>query len=173
VSPIPNRVTGGRPEGGQFAPTAHSDTVPALSPAASRRRSIATLRAQQLAWKEQQDSLDTQRYEVDKQVRAAATASAAIEMLEVLPQAEKLSYRKDGSEVTFISALDSDGNTIVNDSDLWDSDSPWSKDRTFQAAVRRTEENLEASEVPIDRWIDIDVNDAINKAAARLDAAEA
>jgi len=94
-------------------------------------------------------------------------------MLEVLPQAEKLSYRKDGSEVTFISALDSDGNTIVNDSDLWDSDSPWSKDRTFQAAVRRTEENLEASEVPIDRWIDIDVNDAINKAAARLDAAEA
>jgi hypothetical protein len=30
------------------------------------------------------------------------------------------------------------------------------------------EERLEASELPVERWVDIDVNDAIAKAAARL-----
>ncbi|MDQ0823814.1 hypothetical protein QFZ69_004760 [Arthrobacter sp. V1I7] len=35
--------------------------------------------------------------------------------------------------------------------------------------MRRTEEDLEAAEAYIDRWIDIDVNDAIAKARARLE----
>ncbi|HEX9087056.1 MAG TPA: hypothetical protein VF867_05980 [Arthrobacter sp.] len=169
---VRNRVTGGRPEGGQYAAIAHSDTVPSLSPAASRRQSIAALRARQLTWKDLQDSLEAQRAEVDSKVRDAATAFAAIDMLEVLPQVAKLSYRRDGNEIVFISAADSDGETIVSDSELWDPDNPWAKDRTFQAAVRRTEENLEASGLD-DRWLDIDVNDAIAKAAARLDTAGA
>lgn len=35
--------------------------------------------------------------------------------------------------------------------------------------MRRTEEDLKAAEAYIDRWIDIDVNDAIAKAGARLE----
>lgn len=53
--------------------------------------------------------------------------------------------------------------------DFLDPDSLWFKDRTFQRAVRRTEEDLEAAEYYIDRWIDIGVNDAIAKAGARLE----
>jgi hypothetical protein len=170
VSPNQNRVNAGRPEGGQYTATVHSDEVPCLSPAAQRMGSIAELRSQQLAWKEQLDFLEAQRFEVDKQVSDAATALAAIEILEVLPQAAKISYVKDGSEITFVRAEDAAGAVIVEDEDLLDSTGPWRNDRTFLAAVRRSEENLEASGLFLfDRRIDISVNDAIAKAAARLE----
>jgi hypothetical protein len=112
--------------------------------------------------------LTAQQHELDRQNRRAATASAAIEILDVLPQAATISYRRDGSEVTFVKAVDADGQTIVSEDDLSDWDNPWYKDRTFQTAVRRSEEGLEASELPVDRWVDINVDDAIRKAAAHL-----
>lgn len=163
------RVAGGQPEGGRFAAAAHSDAVPSLSPAASRRQSIAVLRARQVLWKEKQDSLTALLHEVDSKVRQAATVPTAIEMLEVLPQAARLSYRKDGNEIVFTGAADSNGEKIVDETDLSDWDNPWYKDRTFQEAVRPTEENLEASGLDA-RWIDIDVNDAIARAAAKLES---
>lgn len=39
-------------------------------------------------------------------------------------------------------------------------------DRSFQAAARRSEEGLEASELPLERSAAIDINDATRKAAA-------
>lgn len=171
MSPIQNRITAGRPEGGQYAATVHSDAVPSLSPAAERMGKIAELRSQQLARKEQLDFLNSQRFELDKQINDSATALAAIEMLEVLPQAAKISYVKDGSEITFVRAENAAGVLIVEDEELWDSTGPWRKDRNFLTAVRRSEENLEASGLHFDRRINIDVNDAISKAAARLESA--
>jgi hypothetical protein len=162
------RVSGGRPDGGQYTSTAHSDAVVALSPADQRREAIAAIRSQQAAWQRQQEILDAQRDELASKIRDAATASAAIDMLDVLPRVATLSYRRDGSEVTFVEAVDADGSTIVSENDLCDWNNPWYKDRSFQAAARRSEERLEASELPVERWVDIDVNDAIAKAAARL-----
>lgn len=89
-------------------------------------------------------------------------------MLEVLPQVARLSYRGDGNEIVFTNAVHASGERIVDKTDLSDPASPWSNERTFLAAVRHTEIDLETAEVPIDRWLDIDVNDAIAKAAARL-----
>lgn len=40
--------------------------------------------------------------------------------------------------------------------------------QSFQAAARRSEERIEAPELPVERWVDIDINVAISKAAARL-----
>jgi hypothetical protein len=164
------RVSGGRPDGGQYTSTEHSDAVVTLSPTAQRMRSIAAIHSQQVAWLRQQEILDAQRDELASKIRDAATASAAIEMLDVLPQIATLSYRRDGSEVTFVEAVDADRNIIVSESDLCDWDNPWYKDRSFQEAARRSEERLEASELPLERWVDIDVNDAIAKAAARLES---
>lgn len=165
---VQGRVDGGRPEGGQYAAAAHSDAVVALSPAADRLSSIAALRSQQLVWQQQKETLDEQQRQLANKVRDAATASAAIEILEVLPQAATISYRRDGSEVVFMSALDANGGTIVTDDDVWDWDKEWARNHPFKAALRRSEEILEASELPVDRWVDINVNDAIRKAAARL-----
>ena len=76
----------------------------------------------------------------------------------------------EGSEATFVEAVDADGNLIVSESDLCDWDNPLSKDRSFQEAARRSEERLEASQLPVERCVDIDVNNALAKAAARLES---
>jgi hypothetical protein len=170
VNAAQSRVSGGRPDGGQYTATEHSDTVVALSPAADRLASIAAIRSQQLVWQQQKEALDEQQRQLANKVGDAATASAAIELLEVLPQAATISYRRDGSEVVFMSALDADGATIVTDEDVWDWDKEWARNHPFKAALRRSEEILEASGLPVDRWVDINVDDAIRKAAARLQA---
>lgn len=170
MSPAQSRVSGGRPEGGQYAATEHSDAVVALSPDADRLRTIAAVRSHRLALNEQQKALDAQRHALDRQFHETATASAAIEILEVLPQAAIISYRRDGSEVTFMSALDAEGATIVTDEDVWDWGKEWARNDPFKSALRRSEEILEASELPVERWVDINVNDAIAKAAARLES---
>ncbi|HEX9225133.1 MAG TPA: hypothetical protein VF885_00580 [Arthrobacter sp.] len=148
----------------------HSDAVVALSPAADRLSSIATIRSHQLAWRELQDSLEAQRAAVDSHVRQAATASAAIEILEVLPQAAKIMYRMDGNEIVFVRATDAVGEAIVEEDDFSDPDSPWTRSeyRPLRAAVRRSEEGLEAAGIHFRGWLDVDVNDAISRAAARL-----
>lgn len=168
MTTTPDRQPSGIPAGGQFAASTHSEGVVSLSPAANRRRSIAALRSQQLEWQERQESISARQNELDREVMDAATAVAAIDMLEVLPQASTLRYRTDGSEVVFVSATEADGTVIVDEDELADPDSPWRRDRTFQSAVRRTEESLEASGLPIRRRLDINVHDSIAKAASRL-----
>lgn len=127
------RVSGGRPAGGRYTSTARRDPLPL-----ARRQAIDALRRPQLVWKEQQDLLDPQRHEVDKQIRQAATACAAIEMLDGLPQSATLTYRRDGEDIVFAVALEATGDTIVDENDLHHWDGPWDKDSTFQAAVRRS-----------------------------------
>ncbi len=40
--------------------------------------------------------------------------------------------------------------------------------QSFQAPAQRCEERIEAPELPVERGVDIDINVAISKAAARL-----
>ncbi|BCW73450.1 hypothetical protein [Arthrobacter sp. NicSoilB8] len=112
MSPAQDRVNGRRPEGVRLPE--HSDAVVALSPAAQRMRSNPCARNQQLTRERQGEVLDAQRDELPSEIRHAATASAAIQMLNVPPQAATLSERRDGAEVTFFEAVDADGNTIVS-----------------------------------------------------------
>lgn len=176
MSPARNRINAGRPDGGQYAPTTHSDAVPSLhSPAELRLRHIAAVRNHQLIIREQQEFLAAQKLDLDKQLRETAEAAAAIEILEVLPNAASITYRKDGSEVVFMQALDAAGETIVHDDDLADPESQWSSSghASMHRAIRRSEEGLEEAEWHSRGWMNIDVNAVIAKAGTRLKSAPA
>lgn len=91
VSPTQGRVTGGRPEGGQFACTEHSDAVVGPLPRRPADKVTRCDRNQQRTRQRQREVLDAQGDELASKIRRAATASSAIQMLGVLPQAATLS----------------------------------------------------------------------------------
>ncbi|MET3948265.1 hypothetical protein ABIB49_002986 [Arthrobacter sp. UYCu512] len=45
---------------------------------------------------------------------------------------------------------------------------PGHKVQSFQGAAPTLRGSIEAPELPVERWVDIDINVAISKAAARL-----